>query len=129
MWSNDFIFEKVDYSSVKDVQTVTTNTQNVEYFSQELFLWNLLENKSWITKVTTGISMLLVLESVKYIITCKTKQNEPLKGKIRADNDCTIWQWGESGNNSCRNKFKTISGNHNCWDSIKFVSLRLLYSK
>lgn len=53
-------------------------------------MWNLLENKSWITKVTTEISMLLVLESVKYIITCKTKQNEPLKGKIVADNDCAV---------------------------------------
>lgn len=48
--------KKLSFKCKRHAQTVS-NTQNLEFFFQELFIWNLLENKSWIMKMTTEISM------------------------------------------------------------------------
>lgn len=48
--------KKLTFKCKRHIQTVI-NTQNLEeYFSYEPFVWNLLENKSWIMKMTIETS-------------------------------------------------------------------------
>ena len=50
--------KKLTFKYKRPVQTVINTQYLKEYFSQEPFLWNPLENKSWITKMTTDINII-----------------------------------------------------------------------